>query len=158
MTFNNFEVISFASKFSKATGRVTSLLKAADCSGIDSFDAKAIVSGMFAEPSLVSQWLNAHVFVQRPEFRKKLIGLIERKNELSLVKPYEECSDEERDLIIVLNVFHLYQGDTDITVNEFMGSALNKLQSLDFLEYQRVELATTSKDKLNTAYLVKFCI
>lgn len=156
MPVKNVEVISFASTHSKKTGRVTARLQASD-SGIHSFETYTVVSGMFAEPLLVTQWLNDHVFKLHLEFKNKLVELINKKQSLAQT-PYEELHEEDQNLIVTLNSFHIYEGETKVTVTEFMSTALGNLQKLGFLEFSQVSLASTSKNKLNAGYLVQYVV
>ena len=151
------EVVSFASKSSNTTGRVTAFLKSSKLGGT-SFDASAVVSGMFAEPLLVTKWLNDHMFVQHPEFRKKLEALVIEKQNLSKAKPYDDCSSAEKDLIIWLNSFHIYEGETQVTVTDFMATALHNLKKFGLLDYGVADLATPPKAPHQSCYFVQVLV
>ncbi len=151
------EVVSFSAKHSKATGRVTGFLKSSK-HGNYSFDTTAIVSGMHAEPLLVTNWFNDHLFVKYPNLREKLVAQIEKKQNLERAKKYEDCSQFERDLIIFLSSFHIYEGETDITITGLMRDVLDNLQKLGYLNYVAADISTANKKQINTAYVVQFLV
>lgn len=151
------EVVSFASKFSRTTGRLTAFLKSSKPGG-SAFDTSAVVSGMFAEPLLVSKWLNDHMFIQHPVLRKKLEALIVEKQNLVKAKKYDDCSSDEKDLIIRLNAFHIYEGESHITVTDFMATALHNLKKFGLLDYGVADLATPPKAPHQSCYFVQVLV
>ena len=65
---------------------------------------------------------------------------------------------DEKDLIIGLNAFHIYEGESHITVTDFMATALHNLKKFGLLDYGVADLATPPKAPHQSCYFVQVLV